>query len=119
MLIHAGALALAGVVVIVAGLAKAKLADWVLIIAAAAFVTLLIQTVVSIVAPLNGGGPSGDLLEYWTYLVSALLIPPATVAWAFLDKERARWALVVIGIGLLAVAVMVYRMHQIWFVQVA
>ena len=78
---------------------------------------LLAQIVVSIVAPLVGNQPTGDIVEYWVYLVSALLLPPLAIVWGLVD--RSRWASVVLGVVCLAVAVMVYRMGQIWFVQVA
>ena len=78
---------------------------------------LIAQLVVAVVAPLVGNEPSGNLIEFYVYLVSALLIPPLTVVWGLV--ERSRWSTVVLGIGALAVAVMVYRMHVIWFVQLA
>lgn len=105
-----------GAGVAIAGAAKARMNDLVLGAAALAMLSLVVQVVASIVAPIVGAGPTGDLLEYWVYLVTALLIPPAAVLWAFADKGR--WSVLVVGVGLLAVAVMVYRMHQIWFVQV-
>ena len=71
----------------------------------------------SIVAPLAGAGPTGDLLEFWIYLVSAVLIPPAAVVWALV--ERNRWSTAILGVASLAIAVMLYRMGQIWFVQLA
>lgn len=106
-----------GAAVAVAGLARVKMNDLVLGAAALTLVMLLVQVIASIIAPIVGAGPTGDLLEYWTYLVSALLIPPAATIWALTDKGR--WSVLVVGLGLLAVAVMVYRMHQIWFVQIA
>lgn len=78
---------------------------------------LLAQLVVAVVAPLVGNEPSGNLVEYYVYLVSAILIPPLAVVWGLV--ERSRWSTVVLGIAALAVAVMVYRMHVIWFVQLA
>lgn len=78
---------------------------------------LLVQVVVAIIAPLAGNPPTGSLLEYWVYLVSAVMIPPASVAWALID--RTRWSTVVIGVGAFAVAVMVWRMWVIWTVQLA
>ena len=86
--------------------------------AAIALLSLVVQTIASVIAPLLGAGPTGDLLEYWTYLITALLIPPAAVLWALVDK-KGEWSTLVVGVGILACAVMVYRMHQIWFVQVA
>ena len=78
---------------------------------------LIGQVVMAIVAPLAGNPPTGDLLEYWVYLVSAVLIPPAAVLWALI--ERGRWSTVVMGVASFAIAVMVWRMHVIWTIQVA
>ncbi|WP_404312994.1 hypothetical protein LG314_03935 [Agrococcus terreus] len=118
MLAQAAALGIAGVVVAVAGLARRPFGDLALFAAIGAFATLVVQVVASIIAPIAGAGPTGDLLEYWTYLISAFLIPPAAVLWALVDK-KGQWSTLIVGVGILACAVMVYRMHQIWFVQVA
>ena len=71
----------------------------------------------AIAAPLTGNPPTGDLLEYWVYLVSAVLLPIGAVLWALM--ERSRWSTVILGVAALAVAIMVWRMHVIWTVQVA
>jgi len=83
----------------------------------AALVELLLiaQLVVAIIAPAVGNPPSGNLLEFYVYLVSALVLVPLAVFWALV--ERNRWSTVVLGVGNLAVAVMVYRMFQIWVFQ--
>lgn len=78
---------------------------------------LIVQFVAAIVAPFAGNPPTGDLLEYWVYLVSAVLLPIGAVLWALM--ERSRWSTVILGVAALAVAVMVWRMHVIWTVQVA
>lgn len=78
---------------------------------------LIAQVVVALIAPAVGNPASGSLLEFWVYLVSAVLLPPAGVAWALL--ERSRWSTVIMGIAAAAVAVMVWRMHIIWTVQLA
>lgn len=78
---------------------------------------LIVQVVAAIVAPFAGNPPTGDLLEYWVYLVSAVLLPIGAVLWALM--ERSRWSTVILGVAVLAVAVMVWRMHVIWTVQVA
>lgn len=85
-----------------------------LTVGASALLTLvmLAQIVVSIVAPLTGNAPTGSLLEFWTYLISAALIPVAVIIWAFVD--RTRWATVIMGVGAIAVAIMVWRMQVIW-----
>lgn len=110
-------IAVFGAIVLIAGLVKAKMNDFFLLMAGLALVSLVVQIVASIIAQVSGNGPTGDPIEYWTYLVSCALIPPAAAFWALIDKGR--WGVVALGVGLLAVAVMVYRMHQIWFVQVA
>ncbi|WP_156760471.1 hypothetical protein [Microbacterium karelineae] len=104
--------ALAGVLCVVLGLAGRRPGD--VSVGALALVQLLLvaQIVVAIVAPFVGNAPTGDLLEFWTYLVSAAILPIGGIVWAFVD--RGRWSVVVMGVLALAVAVMVYRMHVIW-----
>ncbi|GAA3621982.1 hypothetical protein GCM10022200_00060 [Microbacterium awajiense] len=108
---------LVGLVAIVAGLAGRRPSD--LTVGGLALVELLLlaQVVVAIVAPLVGNSPTGSVLEFWVYLVSAALLPPAAVLWALL--ERSRWSTVIMGVAALAVAVMVWRMQVIWTVQIA
>jgi hypothetical protein len=79
---------------------------------------LLVQIVVAIVAPLAGNRPTGNGLEFWLYLITALLLPPLAVIWALVERSS-RWSTVVLAVAAFAVAVMTYRMGQIWFVQVA
>lgn len=79
---------------------------------AAVLLLLVAQVVVAIAAPLAGNPPIGSALEFWVYLVSAVLLPPAAVFWALI--ERSRWSTVIMGVAALAVAVMVWRMQVIW-----
>jgi len=76
---------------------------------------LIVQLAVTISAPLTGNQPTGSLIEFYLYLVTALLIPLGAAFWAFAD--RSRWSTVVLGAAMLAIAVMLYRMSQIWFIQ--
>jgi hypothetical protein len=108
---------LAGLGCLVAGLARRLPDDRTVGAAAVVLLLLVVQAVVAVVAPFVGNAPTGDLLEFWIYLVSAILLPPLAVVWALVD--RTRWSNVVIAAALFAVAVMVYRMFQIWTVQVA
>ncbi|KAA9087323.1 hypothetical protein [Microbacterium radiodurans] len=107
----------AGVLCLVLGFAGRRPSD--LSVGSLALVVLLLiaQIVVAVIAPLVGNPPSGSLLEFWVYLVSAVLLPPAAVFWALL--ERSRWSTVIMGVAALSVAIMVWRMHVIWTVQVA
>ena len=75
---------------------------------------LIAQLVLTIVAPIVGNEPRGSLGEFYIYLISALLLPIAGGFWALI--ERTRWSTVVLGVVGLAIAVMTYRMGQIWFV---
>ena len=107
----------AGLLAVVLGLAGRKPNDLVLASAALVELLLIAQIIVAIVAPAVGNAPTGSGLEFWVYLVSAVLLPPFAVVWALVD--RSRWSTVVLGVACLAVAVMVYRMGVIWFVQAA
>ena len=88
-------------------------------IGALALVELLLvgQLVIAILAPAFGNEATGSVLEFWIYLVTVVLLPPIAAFWALL--ERNRWSTVILGVAALAVAVMVYRMFQIWTVQQA
>ncbi|MHB1235737.1 MAG: hypothetical protein ACYCZK_08690 [Microbacteriaceae bacterium] len=106
---------LAGVLCVVLGFAGRKPEDLTLGAVLVVEGLLLGQLVVSLLAPLFNNDPTGSLLEFYLYLVSALLIPPLAGFWALVD--RTRWSTVVLGVACLAIAVMVYRMYQIWAVQ--
>lgn len=108
---------LAGLTGVVLGLFGRKPDDITLGATVLVELTLVIQIVVSIVAPFAGNHPTGSTLEFWIYLVSAAIIPPLAILWGLV--ERTRWSTVVLGVAALAVAVMLYRMYQIWFVQTA
>lgn len=107
----------AGLLCVALGLAGRRPSDLSVGGMALILLLLIVQVVIAIVAPLTGNPATGSLLEYWVYLVSAVLLPPAAVAWALV--ERSRWSTVIMGVAALAVAVMVWRMHVIWTVQVA
>lgn len=102
----------AGLLAIILGLAGRRPSDLTVGAMALILLLLLAQVVVAIVAPLVGNPPAGSALEFWVYLVSAVLIPPASVVWALV--ERSRWSTVIMGIAALSVAVMVWRMQAIW-----
>jgi len=105
---------LAAVIIGLAGRPPADLTNGAIVVVE---VLLVVQLVISLVSPLFGNYPTGSGLEFWVYLVTAILIPPLAILWGLL--ERNRWSTVVLGVASLAVAVMVYRMYQIWFVQLA
>lgn len=109
-------IALAGGVLCVAlGLAGRRPTDLTMGATALVELLLIVQLFVAIVAPLTGNRATGSLVEFYVYLVSALLLPAAAGFWGLV--ERTRWSTVILGVVCLSVAVMVYRMLQIWVYQ--
>ncbi len=80
-------------------------------------VLLVVQVVISVWQQLAGQSASGDSVEYWAYLLTAVVLPPAAIVWGVI--ERSRWSTLVLALVGFSIAVMVYRMHHIWFIQVA
>ncbi len=109
--------AAAGVLCVILGLFGVKPGD--LSMGAAALVELLLvgQLGIAIVAPLVGNSPTGSLLEFYIYLVVALVLPVLAGFWALVERDR--WSTVVLGVACLAIAVMAVRMNIIWTVQIA
>jgi len=101
-----------GLLAVILGLAGRRPSDLTVGGMAVILLLLIAQVVMAIVAPFTGNEPAGSALEYWVYLVSAVLLPPAAVVWALI--ERSRWSTVIMGIAALSVAVMVWRMQVIW-----
>lgn len=112
-----GIAVVAGLLCVVLGLAGRRPSDLTVGALALLELALIAQVVIAIVAPFAGNAPTGSVLEFWVYLVSAALLPPAGVAWALL--ERSRWSTVIMGVAALAVAVMVWRMQTIWTMPIA
>ena len=75
-------------------------------------IQLVVLAVTSISDVANGGSAKTSTVEFFAYLVGALIIPVAAVFWSLL--ERSKWSTVVLGVSALAIAVMLVRMHQIW-----
>lgn len=103
----------AGVLCLVLGLIGRAPSDLSMGAVVAVEILLLAQLVVTIVAPAVGNEPRGDLSLFYIYLISAVLLPLLGGFWALI--ERNRWSTVILGGICLSVAVMVYRMGQIWF----
>jgi hypothetical protein len=104
---------LVGIVAFVFAFAKQPPNDYTLGGTLLVGIALFAQVVVSIVAPFLGNSPTGDGLEYWMYLITALLMVPAALIWSLI--ERVTISNVVLGVVGFSIAVMVVRMHAIWF----
>ena len=76
-------------------------------------VLLVVQLVMALVAPATGNQMVGNGLEFWMYLITALIIPAAALIWAL--AERTRWSNLIIATAALGIAVMVFRMYTIWY----
>ncbi|MGH3691902.1 MAG: hypothetical protein ACRDT7_17260 [Microbacterium sp.] len=107
----------AGVFCLVAGMIGRRPSDFSVGALALVEALLVVQVIAAIIAPLAGNPPTGDLLEYWVYLISAVLLPVGAVLWALM--ERSRWSTVILGVAALAIAIMLWRMQVIWSVQIA
>lgn len=75
-------------------------------------ISLLVQLITSIVLVASGERAVISTLEFFGYLIVALMIPAAGVIWSLI--ERNRWSTVIMGAAALTVAVMMVRMLQIW-----
>lgn len=106
-----------GMLGIILGLIGRRPSDLTMAFAGLTALLLLVQLAVTIASPLMGNEPTGSLLEFYMYLVTAVLIPIVAGFWALID--RSRWSTVVVGVSLVAVAVMLARMNVIWFLQSA
>ena len=103
---------LAGSVALVSGLRGTAPRDLTVLSTLAVEAVLVIQIGVAIAQPFFGNPTVGDPLEFWMYLVTALLMPPAVVIWAIVDKTK--WGTLAMGGVSLSVAIMILRMSVIW-----
>lgn len=110
--VQAALAGLIGLTVGGAGLLGRKPEDWSVFAVAGVWLLLLSDAVLAVVGPGLGNPARGDGLEFWMYLVTAILIIPAAVFWCIL--ERTRWSTVILAVTTLSVAVMMVRMQQIW-----
>lgn len=74
---------------------------------------LLVQLLSTIIFVVGGARAAGDTIEFFAYVLVAVMVPIGAAFWALI--ERTRWSTFVLGVGALTVAIMLVRMHQIWF----
>lgn len=104
---------MAGTALAILSLARRKPSLISLGILAVSEVLLLVQLVASIVLVSGGARAKTDTIEFFGYLLVALMIPAGAAFWALV--ERNRWSTMVLGVAALTVAIMLGRMAQIWF----
>ena len=73
---------------------------------------LLIQLLISIALVVSGQRAETDTLEFFGYLIVAIIVPLAAGFWGL--AERTKYSMMVLGAASLTVAVMLYRMQQLW-----
>jgi hypothetical protein len=103
---------IAGLFAIAMGFAKRKPSGLSIGSLALVQLGLVVQLIVSISMVFLGERAKTDTVEFFAYLIVALMIPVAAAFWALI--ERTRWSTFVLGVGALTVAVMLVRMSQIW-----
>jgi hypothetical protein len=102
----------AGVIALASGIRGTEPRDLTVLSTLVVELVLVVQLVLAIAQPALGNPPQGDPLEFWMYLITALLMPPAVVIWAIVDKTK--WGTLAMGGVSLSVAVMIVRMSVIW-----
>lgn len=102
----------AGLITLLLGFAKRKPSGISIGSLAAVQLGLIVQLIASIVLVILGERAKQDTVEFFAYLIVALMIPAGAAFWALI--ERSRWSTLVLGVGALTVAVMLVRMNQIW-----
>lgn len=73
---------------------------------------LLIQLLISTILVILGERAATDTVEFFGYLIVALIVPLAAGFWAL--QERSKYSMMVLGAAGLTVTVMLYRMWQLW-----
>jgi hypothetical protein len=73
---------------------------------------LAVQLLVSSVLAISGERAMISTLEYFGYLLVAIIVQVAAGFWALAEKTK--WSTVILGAASLTVAVMLVRMLQIW-----
>jgi 4-amino-4-deoxy-L-arabinose transferase-like glycosyltransferase len=75
---------------------------------------LLVQAVLGGILLTGDDAPAKgeDVATFIGYLLTSLLVPPATALWA--HSERSRSGTVVLAVGCLVIPVLVIRAQQVW-----
>ena len=82
-----------------------------LVVAGVLEALLLVQAVIALIA-MAGGTTPPETATFLGYLAGVVLVPVAGSLWA--RAERTRWAGTVMAVAAAVVAVMVWRLLQLW-----
>lgn len=100
------------IVLLILGFAKRKPSLVSLSLAAVVQLGLVIQLAVSLSLVFGGARAKNDTVEFFAYLIVALMIPAGAAFWALV--ERTRWSTMVLAVSAATAAIMLARMQQIW-----
>ena len=73
---------------------------------------LLAQAFITIGVLVSGGTTKGDVIEFYGYLITALIVAVGAGLWSL--AERSKFSTIILGAANLTVAIMLLRMWQIW-----
>lgn len=74
---------------------------------------LSLQTLLSTFLAILGQRAETSTLEFFGYLIVALMVSVGAIIWGLLDRKN-RWSNAVMSLSAFTVAVMVIRMQQLW-----
>jgi uncharacterized membrane protein len=72
-----------------------------------------LQALLSIFLVILGQRAATSTLEFFGYLIVALMVSVGAIIWGLLDRTN-RWSNAVLALSAFTVAVMVIRMQQLW-----
>jgi hypothetical protein len=101
-----------GIICLLLGMAMRKPSGLSIGVLALVQIALVAQLIASVALVFSGERAKLDTVEFFAYLIVAIMIPVAAAFWALI--ERTRWSTVIMGVAALTVAVMLVRMSQIW-----
>lgn len=115
--VEVGVAVLAGLLCLIMGFIGKSPGDLTMGVTLLVELLLIAQLVIAIVAPFTGNHATGSAIEFYIYLIAAIILPLLGGFWALVERDR--WSTVILGVACLAIAVMVVRMNVIWTVQIA
>lgn len=74
---------------------------------------LSLQSLLSTFLAILGQRAATSTLEFFGYLIVALMVSVGAIIWGLLDRKN-RWSNAVMSLSAFTVAVMVIRMQQLW-----
>ncbi|WP_313811648.1 hypothetical protein [Glutamicibacter sp.] len=104
--------AVAFIVAVIATIIRKYPDDWALIGAVATELFLIVYGIAAAIRQGGGESVAGDPIEFWGYLITALIMPPVAFFWAI--SEKSRWSNAVLAASAAVTFVMLFRMEQIW-----